>query len=330
MAIQFRKPLSMKEDTTTHHSGEWYRQSLYNLDYDVFICGYNVLLHIIARFHEEATLGQSGLIDLERGNLQEATMRYDAEIELFKDEWKKKFKLGRTHHEAMVRCSELHFYIAYFRLVMFSSGFHQVFHAGKEAWYEYFFSKCLKHAKSVIRCMNKDLAPSGLMQYAPNHHFMCAAFAGAFIFKLLQREFPFHLDKAEENESVKLIEILINKFSSSEIAVDDRHTPKLYARFLATALAEYQQSIGTASRSSSMDSPVNTGTYRGMTGDPSNEGSDNFWQRVSQGYTSSSFDYWPEVTDPMNINVNIQVGVWWGITETAMITSIKNLNNTTE
>ncbi len=52
----------MKEDTIIRHSGEWYRQSLYNLDYDVFLCGYNVLLRIVARFHEEVLLGRSGLI----------------------------------------------------------------------------------------------------------------------------------------------------------------------------------------------------------------------------------------------------------------------------
>ncbi len=59
-AIQFGKPLIMKEDTITRYSGEWYRQSLYNLDYDVFLCGYDVLLRIVARFHEEVLLDRSG------------------------------------------------------------------------------------------------------------------------------------------------------------------------------------------------------------------------------------------------------------------------------
>ncbi len=32
-------------------------------------------------------------------------------------------------------------YVAYFRLVIFSFGFRQVFRAGIEAWYDYFFTK---------------------------------------------------------------------------------------------------------------------------------------------------------------------------------------------
>ncbi|PBK66466.1 hypothetical protein ARMSODRAFT_851481, partial [Armillaria solidipes] len=249
-AIQFGKPLIMKEDTITRHSGKWYRQSLYNLDNDVFLCGYNVLLRIVARFHEEVLLGRSGLINSEGGNLRDTTMRYDAKIEIFKEEWQKKFKARGTHRGAMLRRSELHFYVAYFRLVMFSFGFHQVFHAGIKTWYDYFFTKCLKYAKSVIRCMNENLAPSGFMRYAPDHHFMCSAFAAVFLFKLVRPEFLFLLDKADKDESVKLIEILISKLSSSDIAVDDRHTPKLYARFLAAVLDKYQQSQETASGSS--------------------------------------------------------------------------------
>ncbi|KAK0502110.1 hypothetical protein EDD18DRAFT_1064935 [Armillaria luteobubalina] len=244
IAIQAGKPWMMKEDVIIRHSesGEWYRQSLYNLDYDVFLCGYNVLLRIVARFHKETLLSRSGLINSERGNLRDTIIRYDAEIEMFQEEWQKKFKVGGAHHGAILRRRELHFYVAYFRLVMFSFGFHQVFRAGIETWYDYFFTKCLTYAKSVIRCMNEDLAPSGFMRYAPDGQFMCTAFAVVFLFKLLRPEFSYLFDKADKDETIKLIGILINKFSSSDIAVDNRHTPKLYARFLASVLGKYRHS----------------------------------------------------------------------------------------
>ncbi len=32
--------------------------------------------------------------------------------------------------------------------------------------------------------MNEDLVPSGFMRYAPDRHFMCAAFAAVFLFKV--------------------------------------------------------------------------------------------------------------------------------------------------
>ncbi len=159
-AIQFGKPSTTKEDILIRLSGEWYKQSLYNIDYDVFLCGYDVQKHIVARFHEEVLLDRSGFINSERGNLRDVTMRYDLEIKIFKEEWKRKFKAGGAHRGAILRRSELHLYVhnhfqsrldieeclyacsyvAYFRLVMFSFGFHRVFHAGIEAWYGYFFT----------------------------------------------------------------------------------------------------------------------------------------------------------------------------------------------
>ncbi|KAK0234469.1 hypothetical protein EDD85DRAFT_774367 [Armillaria nabsnona] len=349
IAIQLGKPCMMKEDTIIRHSGERCIQSLYNLDYEVFMCGYNVLLRIVVRFHEEVSLRRSGPINSERGNLRDVTMRYDGEIALFKEEWKRKFKAGGAHRGAMLRRSELHFYVAYFRLVMFSFGFHQVFHAGIEAWYDYFFTKCFEYAKLVIRCMNEDLVPSGFMRYAPDHHFMCATFAVVFLFKLLRPEFSSLLDKADKDESVKLIGILINKFSSSDVAVDDRHTPKLYARFLATALGNYQQSQGTAPGSSQTVLPVNTGASRSVAGETDKENSDN-WRKsyVAQGYDSAGLTYWPEAAHAMgswpkligsdaallhimdgnqNIDGNDGAGGQPGNIEDEMITSLQSLDN---
>ncbi len=106
--------------------------------------------------------------------------------------------------------------------------------------------------------MNEELAPSGFMRYAPDGHFIFAAFASAFLLKvpvivsllpfvalireqLLRPEFSALLSKPDEEEIFDLIGTLIQKLSSSSIAIDDRHTPKLYARFLATLLGKYRR-----------------------------------------------------------------------------------------
>ncbi|KAK0214506.1 hypothetical protein IW262DRAFT_1406602 [Armillaria fumosa] len=312
IAIHIGKPSSctMKDDTIIRQPEEWYRQSLYNLDYDVYLCGYNVLVLIVARFHEEALLDRNGFINSPRGNLREVTMRYDGEIENFKEEWKKRFKVGGAHRGAMLQRSELHFYVAYFRLVMFSFGFHQVLHAGIETWYGYFFTKCLEYAKSVIRCMNEDLVPSGLMRYAPDRQFMCVAFAVAFLFKLLRPEFSSLLDEADKDESVRLIGILINKFSSSDIAVDDQHSTKVYARFWTTVLGKYRHSgEGAAFESSQMVIPGSICGSRSVAGETNKERSEN-WRisYVAQGYDSAGLTYWQEAPHAMS-SWPIQSGV---------------------
>ncbi|KAK0452932.1 fungal-specific transcription factor domain-containing protein [Desarmillaria tabescens] len=312
-AIQFGKLWMMKEDTIIRHSEEWYKQSQYNLDYDVHMCGYNALLRIVARFHEEVLkLDQSELINSERRNLRDITMRYDVEIEVFEEEWKKKFRAGGFSRGAMLRCGMLNFFVAYFRLVMFSFGFHQVFHAGIENWYDYFFSKSLECSKLLIRCVNEDLAPSGFLRYAPDRNFLCVAFAAVFLFKILRPEFSSLLGKADKDESIKLIETLIDQFSSSGIAVDDRHTPKLYARFLATLLSKYRYNCAQAIAIGALQNtlPKDTGIPMCTAGEMGGDHGTYQRSQTTQDHNHDSAGYqWPQLQIP-GPEASHAAGIW--------------------
>jgi hypothetical protein len=59
--------------------------------------------------------------------------------------------------------------------------------------------------------------------------------------QLLRPEFSKLLSTEEEAEILKLISRLIQALSSPKVAIDDKHTPKLYARFLATLLARHRR-----------------------------------------------------------------------------------------
>jgi len=131
---------------------------------------------------------------------------------------------------------------------MFSFGFQQAFQRGIEPGDHVYFSKCLDAAKSVIRNMIEGLAPSGYMRCAPDGHFIFASFASAFLLKLLRPEFSNLLNKEQESEIFDLIGRLIQTLSSPEIAIDDRHTPKLYARFLAGLLSQHRGDGATVGR----------------------------------------------------------------------------------
>ncbi len=94
------------------------------------------------------------------------------------------------------------------------------------------------------------------------------------------------------------------------------------------------------------------GASRSVPGETGKENSDN-WKKsyVAQGYASAGFNYWPEATHAtgswpipfgsdaellhimngsQNINGDVEMGDRSGNMETAMITSIQNLDNTTE
>jgi len=177
-------------------------------------------------------------------------MNHDAQLTRYHDEWSKRFAERSDPNDpgSAFRCSLLPFLVGYSRLVMFSFGFQQAYQRGIEPGDHVYFSKCLDAAKSVIRNMIEGLAPTGYMRYAPDGHFIFASFASAFLLKLLRPEFSSLLTKDQETDIFDLIGRLIQTLSSPEIAIDDRHTPKLYARFLAGLLSRHRRDGATVGR----------------------------------------------------------------------------------
>lgn len=57
------------------------------------------------------------------------------------------------------------------------------------------------------------------------------------------------MTKDQENNVFDLIGRLIQTLSSPKISIDDRHTPKLYARFLAGLLSRHRRDGATVGRS---------------------------------------------------------------------------------
>lgn len=65
---------------------------------------------------------------------------------------------------------------------------------------------------------------------------------------MLRPEFASLLTKDQEGDIFELIGRLIQTLSSPKIAIDDRHTPKLYARFLAGLLSRHRRDGATVGR----------------------------------------------------------------------------------
>jgi hypothetical protein len=63
------------------------------------------------------------------------------------------------------------------------------------------------------------------------------------------------LSQDQEAEIFDLINRLIQTLSSPEVAVDDRHTPKLYARFLASLLARHRRDGASIGRLHNLPPP---------------------------------------------------------------------------
>ncbi|KAJ7472029.1 hypothetical protein FB451DRAFT_313024 [Mycena latifolia] len=251
-ATQFGKPSTIKEDYILRHkSDDWYKKSPYNTSYDIHMCAYTALLLLVARFHDDIFSDPTSPSGLNKHvDFRTVTMTHDANLSRFSEEWTARFAQDSDANDrtCALRCKLLPFLVAYSRLVMFSFGFQQAYQRGLQPPDHIFFSKCLESAKAVLRNMVEGLAPTGFMRYAPDGHFIFAAFASAFLLKLLRPEFSHLMAKEQENEVFDLIGRLIQTLSSPEIAIDDRHTPKLYARFLAGLLSRHRRDGATVGR----------------------------------------------------------------------------------
>ncbi|KAF9074255.1 hypothetical protein BDP27DRAFT_1317542 [Rhodocollybia butyracea] len=260
-ATQFGKPATIKEDYIMRNSQDWYKKSKYNHSYDVHLCGYTYLLRIVAGFHDEIFSDPSSPSGLNKHvEFRSITLKHDAYLTAFHKEWEKRFNDAQQPGDrgSAFRCLLLPFLVGYSRLVMFSFGFQQAYQRGIQSGDDMFFNRCLEAAKTVIRNMVEKLAPSGYMRFSADGIIFLNVFLSrysTFRFQLLRPEFSHLLSKEEENDIFNLIGRLIQTLSASAIAIDDRHTPKLYARFLAGLLSKHRRDGATVGRLQAQPSP---------------------------------------------------------------------------
>jgi hypothetical protein len=75
-------------------------------------------------------------------------------------------------------------------------------------------------------------------RHGPDAQSVFVTFASAFLIKLLQPKFASYLSREKRIEIRNLVQKVIDLLASPEIAVDDRHGPKLYSKFLKNLLAK--------------------------------------------------------------------------------------------
>ncbi|KAF7373049.1 hypothetical protein MSAN_00512400 [Mycena sanguinolenta] len=244
-ATQSGKPPTIKPDSRMkRRSDDWYQMSPYNSVYDMHLCAFTGLLLIVADFHHDVffdpstPFGRNKYVDV-----RSVALAHSARLAVLSHKWTNRFAQASASKDlAFAFQSELFaFLTAYWRLAMFSFCFEQTYRNGFQSTDDIFFIECLESAKTVLRSMIDGLVPSAFMRYCPDDLFNFAAFASAFLLKLLLPEFSAFMPKQEESEVYDLIERVIGTLSSPRIAVDDRHTSKLCARFLARILSHHHR-----------------------------------------------------------------------------------------
>ncbi|OSX58940.1 hypothetical protein POSPLADRAFT_1049102 [Postia placenta MAD-698-R-SB12] len=138
---------------------------------------------------------------------------------------------------------------SYARLSVLPVGFQYSF--GKAAATDEgpFLWRCLWAATDTVKAVVEDIAiPSQkiYLRHGPEAQCVFVTFASAFLVKLLQPKYAQHLSRERRVEIRDLVQRVIDLLSSPEVAIDDRHGPKLYSRFLQGLLATPMARVASA------------------------------------------------------------------------------------
>ncbi|KAJ6630715.1 fungal-specific transcription factor domain-containing protein [Mycena sp. CBHHK59/15] len=238
-AIQFGKmPMLSLDDYVARTSRDWYNSSPMNSPFDVHLCGYVHLIHLMSEWRKTVEEGQArhtnfniitSSIQTQYKLSQEMAawcVRYDRELAL------KPFPICAYRGDTSQMIA------AYLRLVVLADGFQHATRKGLSRDSE-ILRLSIDEARTVIQIVLDRLYPTGNLRYAMDANFLYVSFASAFVVNLLRPKFLPLVKEETQRDIVHLVSRLIDVLGSDSVALDGRHTPALYSRFLSSLLAKY-------------------------------------------------------------------------------------------
>ncbi|KAL0946983.1 hypothetical protein HGRIS_013130 [Hohenbuehelia grisea] len=266
-AIQFGKlPMLRLDDYLARHSQDWYRSSSMNIAYDIHLCGYVDLIILMAKWKKAINEGSAKRKSGERFDLVDVCVKFDDQLSSGISKWVQRYA-GESNRQfvstsaifsasnelsessiCVYRGNTTQMIAAYLRLVVLSLAFQHALKTGLTRD-SYVVKKSMDAARKVIQIMVERLYPTGTLKYAMEAHFLYVAFAAAFLLNFLRPKLLPLLDEIQHREIIAIVHQLISILGSNAVALDGRHTPALYSRFLSNLLAKHhaQQPIASSS-----------------------------------------------------------------------------------
>ncbi|KAJ3726150.1 fungal-specific transcription factor domain-containing protein [Lentinula raphanica] len=238
-AIQFGKmPMLRLDDYMARTSQDWYRSSPMNTPYDVHLVAYVQILIIMAKWRSVVQRESNS-----QDGLDVVQFAIETERQITK-EWSLWF--GRYEEEYVrnpfllcyYRANTTEMITAYLRLVVLATGFQDAFKSGLSRD-SGILKRSIDAARTVIQIMVERLYPTGHLKYAMEANFLYVSFSAAYLLNLLRPKLLPLLDEHTHEEIILTVERLISVLGSEDVALDGRHTPALYSRFLVNLLNKY-------------------------------------------------------------------------------------------
>ncbi|KAL0572941.1 hypothetical protein V5O48_009031 [Marasmius crinis-equi] len=281
-AIQFGKmPMLHLDDYLARTSQDWYRSSM-NIPYDVHLVAYVQMIYIMSSWRKIVFEGDLKTKIQNGFDIVGAAIETEDTLSREMAHWVLRYAEEYRHHPLQIcayRGNTTQMITAYLRLVVLAVGFQHAFKSGISRQSEV-LRRSVDAARTVIQIMIERLYPTGDLRYAMEAHFLYVAYAAAYLVNLLRPKFLPLLDEATQTEIIDTVSRLIQILSSKEVALDGRHTPALYSRFLSSLLARYN--ISPRARAL-----------------PSRDGTSMYAQYDTQRDPSPPHSYsWPDISSP--------------------------------
>ncbi|KAF7322917.1 Zn(2)-C6 fungal-type domain-containing protein [Mycena chlorophos] len=227
-AIQQGKlPMLSLDDYLARNSAEWYRLS--DVPYDIYLCACIRILLRAAEWRVHRYENENDLVPF--------CLKADAEICAITDFWTTVFVQVRgvqpPNSVHVFRATNLQLVAAYIRLAILGDAFQ---HAPKETITAdaEILHRALASAREVI---DIALEQSRVGPHFPNtmdSHWLFLSFATAFLINLLRPRFEHLLFSETRQEILRLAKEVIA--ATEQVAVNAKHAPALYSRFLSSLL----------------------------------------------------------------------------------------------
>ncbi|KIK63161.1 hypothetical protein GYMLUDRAFT_41485 [Collybiopsis luxurians FD-317 M1] len=238
-----KPPIISNDDFIANHSEDWWNSSPYNMkNFDIQLCCYNSELKVMAKFRSRIYSDPSHPTGLFKdADFVKIAAETDEEFLALQNKWYPILDENVDKNDAPgnFRLGLLKLAFGYARLIVLSYGFQHAF--GKNSSDDNpFLERCLKAADDIVQAMVEDIGRPNqriFIRHGPEAQSVFVAFAAAFLVKLLQPKFATYINAYQRDLIRTRVQSVIDFFSSPDIAIDARHGPKLYARFLKGLLA---------------------------------------------------------------------------------------------
>ncbi|EIN04820.1 hypothetical protein PUNSTDRAFT_146153 [Punctularia strigosozonata HHB-11173 SS5] len=237
-----KSPIIPNHDYVANHSEEWWHSSEYNLrNFDIHLSGYNAELRCLSQFRAKVYSDPNHPTLLNKdADIGKLAMDTDDKLQNLWKVWTDRLKtVDAGDAQGQFRSGIMSLAYSYARLAALSVGFQHAFGKRGSNPHE-FLQRCWRAASDVVTDFANNLGTATnriFLRHGPEAQSVFVTFACAFLVKLLHPKYANYMTVEQRQGIRPKVQRIAELLGSPDVAIDDRHAPKLYSHFLENLLA---------------------------------------------------------------------------------------------